>query len=175
MIPLSRPLAYYKTILGPPRRLVDFAWCELDVGRFETSIRDDRRLRGISLPEVLGTYRGLIPEHPDQREAYGFAAWNAREFHGPLRGQVRERVAEVLMAFEGQDPRNGLYRFRLARGHQGHAHYEGCSGAPIADRSGRIVALVQGAPDGEDLIWGIPLGRLVHLVGREFDPEADVL
>jgi hypothetical protein len=86
----------------------------------------------------------------------------------------------MYMTFDGVDDRNGFYRFQLARNHQGDLDYEGCSGAPIAGFDGGIVALVQGAPrpdsttgKRENIIWGVPVRPMLHLVGQPFDPDAD--
>ena len=62
------------------------------------------------------------------------------------------------MTFEGIDNR-GLYRFALARKHQGDAFYKGCSGSPIAAPDGTIVALVQGGAEMANEIYGVPLAR----------------
>jgi hypothetical protein len=47
-----------------------------------------------------------------------------------------------------------LHVFRLNHAHPGHEYYEGCSGAPILDSQGRLVALVVGGGEG-DLIYAI--------------------
>lgn len=138
---------------------VDFAWCELDWKALETQFKADSRTKGKTLS--LPIYRGPLNTRPTRRKRdYGFAAFNRvapDESQFPKRVMKREASYELGMKYSGQPESNGWYRFELAREHQGDAYYEGASGAPIFDLSGRIVALVLDGHDG--YIWGLPLAE----------------
>jgi hypothetical protein len=52
-----------------------------------------------------------------------------------------------------------FYAFKLPFAHPGKSYFKGCSGAPILDLEGNIVAFVSHGRDGEDKIYGIPAER----------------
>lgn len=122
-------------------------------------MEQEKNGKGIELP----IYKGPLDEPAHANELYGFAALPPREFVLGLRGLVREPVFEIDMTYEGDEPR-GFNQFRLARSHQGDSVYKGSSGAPIVDRSGRIVALVQGGCKARNLIFGVPLSRFAKYI-----------
>ena len=71
------------------------------------------------------------------------------------------------MDFEGTDEKYDPYRFKLARNHQGHKYYCGSSGSPIADLSGKIVAIVVCGSAVDNAILGFPLRRIEYLLHLE--------
>ena len=72
---------------------------------------------------------------------------------------VRDRVFEVCMEYDGIDEHTGFYRF-IPMKHKGDA-YHGCSGAPIAEPTGKIVGLLQGGREEEGVILGVPLKTFI--------------
>jgi hypothetical protein len=52
---------------------------------------------------------------------------------------------------------NDLHFFKLPGKHPGHEYFRGCSGAPILDGAGKVVALVAGGDTEKDLIFGVSL------------------
>lgn len=69
------------------------------------------------------------------------------------------------LTFEGAD---GDYTvFRLPMDHPGHEYFKGCSGAPILDSDGNVVALVCFGVVRENAIYGISL--------REYRTALDIL
>lgn len=52
-----------------------------------------------------------------------------------------------------------FYTFKLPFAHPGHEYFRGCSGAPILDIGGNIVAFVSHGFDDEDKIYGVPANR----------------
>ena len=99
-----------------------------------------------------------MDESPVADEAYGFAAFAEASFTED-RMLRREAAYEIGMEFTGLDDESAVYKFKLARPHQGHEYYYGSSGAPIADPSGKIVSLVLGGCESRDEIFGLPLAK----------------
>ena len=130
-------------------------------------MHSEEKLKGreFSIP----VYQGPLNQRPTTTMVYGFAKWNAAEYHPFLRALLRDPAYELYMHYDGIDTRNGCYRFALNRPHMGHEYYRGCSGAPVAGADGVIVSLVGGAPEEstENIIWGVPLADHIHLIGSE--------
>ncbi len=144
----------------------DFGWAELDIPAIEAQFRADHTIGETTL--AIPYYRGSLDTSLDSGMAYGFASYKAVEYHADVRKLWREFRYEINMQYDGLDARNGLYRFKLNRPHQGHEYYYGCSGAPIADVYGRIVSLViEGPEDPKDgIIWGTPLENYLGSIGK---------
>ena len=53
-----------------------------------------------------------------------------------------------------------MHYFSLKGKHPGHEEFEGCSGAPILDGDGNVVALVCGGNTYSNTIRGISLSRM---------------
>jgi hypothetical protein len=156
MIGLPNPIDF-KGLESP----LDFGWSEIKPRELFLAAKADPDVDATNLE--LRCYTGEFIE-PSGEFGYIFAAWKAHAFVPGPRWLDRDPRYELWMEFEGRDHRNGYYRFKLARKHQGHDYYEGCSGAPIADNHGRIVALLVGSPDpAEGILWGIPL---IDVIGR---------
>jgi hypothetical protein len=144
----------------------DFAWAEIDLRAIAARIKQDPKWdpRWLELP----SYQGPLDVIPDPKTFYGFASWKAVKFWPGVNTLEREPHYEVCMSYDGFDDSNGLYRFKLARKHQGHDYYRGCSGAPITGTDMRIVALVSRGLDEEnqEFIWGSPLANYANRIGQ---------
>jgi hypothetical protein len=141
---------------------IDLAWAPLDCEEIKEQMRRDAEMQGraINLP----IYTGPLDLIPDAREDYGFVAQNRVELH-PAHRLYSQPSYEVGMAFRGYRETDGLYEFALAGPHKGHAYYSGASGAPIANREGKIVSLLlSGHPTGGAILWGVPLARYAPLL-----------
>jgi len=145
----------------------DFSWAEINLPEIESRLREDRTIGHATL--TIPYYRGPLNVLPDESMPYGFGSYKAVEYHEAICKLWREPRYEINMKYEGLDERNGLYRFRLNRPHQGHEYYRGCSGAPIADAKGLIVSLViEGDEDPkEGIIWGTPLAQYMETIARQ--------
>jgi hypothetical protein len=145
----------------------DFGWAEIDMAKIEANFHKDRSMGDATL--IIPHYQGPLDTPPDPKIPCGFAAYKAVEYHEPVRKLWREPRYEINMQFVGRDEKNGLYKLALPRRHQGHDYYRGCSGAPIADATGRIVSLVIEGPEDEkeDVIWGSPLLDYVGTIGQK--------
>ncbi|MRG94623.1 hypothetical protein [Polyangium spumosum] len=143
---------------------VDFAWVELELDKLEEQLRSDERIKGQSW--AFKSYRRALDVEPTSSGIYGFAASSQMEYHRPIGALRREPSYELYMEYVGLDS-SGLYRFKLAREHQGHAYYRGASGAPIADGNGQIVSMVLRGDEREGTILGLPLRKYQSVIGLE--------
>ena len=171
-IPLNSVFHTNRVILKPgtfqieSEQEIDFGWCQLDIDRACKEFAANPELRGRKIE--LPYYQGPLSDRPMKGESYGYAAWNRGQIiDGYARFLERSASYELDMKFDGLDSESGLYRFALARDHQGHRYYKGASGAPIADPTGKIVSLLIEGREGDDFLWGLPLADYVAFVGIE--------
>ncbi len=125
-----------------------------------------------SLPDpkpkmILPVYDGPLDTAVMEDEQYGYAANNRIKWNPQSRELMREPSFEVGMTLRSRHESDGTVEFELARDHQGNEYYNGASGAPIADRSGRIVALLVGSAPG-NVIIGVELSQFSALF--DLDP-----
>ncbi len=160
VLTVQNPVTFYST-------KEDFAWAEVDVPGILKKYKAEKKLKYSKLQ--IPCYTGPLDTKPDPEDAYAFASHKAIEFHVGIATLVREARYEIYMQFEGMDEAKGLYRFKLARKHQGDDYYTGCSGSPIADAEGRIISLVvSGSKDPEPgVIWGTPLANYLAKIGEK--------
>jgi hypothetical protein len=144
---------------------LDVAWAKLDFSELDELALKHPALANerLSLP----IYRGPINTKPSRRSLYGFAALKPIELehHGDLIILDRDIRYEYGMQYIGTDRKYDLYKFLLARSHQGDEYYHGVSGAPIADLTGKIVAIVVSGSEDDNLIYGLPLRRVSRFLG----------
>jgi|GEM_PF-4627552 len=145
------------------------AWVELDLNSLGRKLRGDVRFTGRTLSLVA--YQGSLETPPTDGELYGFVASPPREFHEFSNTLCREPIIEIGMTYVGTDAR-GFYCFKLGHGHPGDRNYKGSSGAPIADREGTVVALVQGGDPEGDIIFGVPLATYGRALELQFQQTA---
>jgi hypothetical protein len=93
---------------------------------------------------------------PDVNELYGFSGQVHPEMHGTIALVTQPTVYPGLRYTKSDGP---FHEFKLPVPHPGHAAFSGCSGAPIVDTNGRLVALVSWGDETEDTIYGIALSR----------------
>lgn len=93
---------------------------------------------------------------PSTDETYGFAGQVMPEMHGTAALVTEMRVYPGLkyIATEGK-----YHVFELPVPHPGHEHFKGCSGAPILDTKGNVVALVCHGDIDRNVILGISLNK----------------
>jgi hypothetical protein len=105
---------------------------------------------------------GAIAE-PKEDATYGFAGHtkHSLEDHPIIADDVKFSFTKLLVCFPLSfiGARDDLLLFKLPAAHPGHDVFSGCSGAPIVDLEGNIVALVGGGHLTESLIFGISLRR----------------
>lgn len=93
---------------------------------------------------------------PDPQEIYAFAGEIDPEMHGDFALVTQPTVYPGLRYLKGD---GSLYEFILPVPHPGDEFFQGCSGAPIVDTHGRLVALVTSGDISQNKIYGIALSR----------------
>jgi len=140
----------------------DLAWADLDPQLLKEQLLKAPKLP--SAPVELPLYTGPLDGPPDSEIPYGFAAWNRVCFDPTDNTLIRQNSCELNMRYIETDVDTGLYKFELARKHQGHGYYRGASGAPIADPEGRIISMLVCGDEGDDLLYGVPLRKHAPLL-----------
>ena len=93
---------------------------------------------------------------PIANEIYGFAGQVMPEMHGAAALVTEMRVYPGLRFVGTED---SYHVFELPVPHPGHEHFQGCSGAPIIDTKGNVVALVCHGDMDRNVIFGISLNK----------------
>ncbi|MFA5804266.1 MAG: hypothetical protein WC879_06450 [Melioribacteraceae bacterium] len=93
--------------------------------------------------------------NPSTEKKYGFSGQTKLSLENSyLFGEIR-----LITDLKYLEERDGFYVFKLPFKHQGHEYYQGCSGAPIIDNEGNIVALVTSGDEDTDTIMGINIKK----------------
>lgn len=108
----------------------------------------EKRLRHIFDLVAIGS--------PDKDELYAFSGEINPEMHGANALVTQPTVYPGLRYLETDGL---LHQFKLPVPHPGHSYFEGCSGAPIVDSRGRLVALVTSGDEERNIISGITLSN----------------
>jgi hypothetical protein len=93
---------------------------------------------------------------PSTNEFYAFAGEVNAERHGTHALVTQPTVYPGLRYRRSE---SAFHEFTLPVPHPGHDSFRGCSGAPIVDTQRRVVALVTGGDDAENIIYGISVAR----------------
>lgn len=134
---------------------VDFSYREVDsdlVSYFQ-ELNASGHIRSERAREV---FRPDFSVLPDTNEIYGFAGQVMPEMHGTSALVTEMRVYPGLKYIATED---SYHVFELPVPHPGHEHFQGCSGAPIIDTKGNVVALVCHGDTDRNAIFGISLNK----------------
>ena len=134
---------------------VDFSYREVNPDL--TSYYQELDISGNVLAEKQRTvFKTDFSMQPIESEVYGFAGQVLPETHSNTTLVTEMRVYPGLkyIATEGD-----YHLFELPIPHPGHEHFQGCSGAPILDSKGNIVALVCHGDIERNAIYGISLKK----------------
>lgn len=154
--PLNGLMRWWRADLSTNRdpEELDIAWADLDMKAFSKLLLEE----GWDAKEPLPIYPYIGPVEPPQKNvSYGFHALSKVDIDANLRLMFPHYATEVDLKFINVDPDKELYVFNMARKHQGHAYYKGASGCPIADEEGRIVSILLGGDDEQNILWGAKL------------------
>jgi hypothetical protein len=153
---------------------VDFAYVDVPVDIEPRLEKIDAQTGDIVESRACTVWTGDAIAEPDAGVRYGFAGHTKPrlEDHALIAADVKFCFTELRvcfpLSFVGQ--RDDLLAFQLPVKHPGHDFFRGCSGAPIIDEEGRVVALVCEGNLEESIIYGVSLRRyqvvLDILVGR---------
>ena len=169
-IPLGGPWTLKRLTIGDSKlQEVDIAWAKVDIAAFQKAVSGDGRLKGKEFECML--YHGTLEDAPGPKELYVYASQNRGTIVSALGKTFLERDVsyEYEMKFKGIR-KDGLYTFSIPK-HKGHTYYEGASGSPIIEPSGKVVAvLVQGSEKKNEL-YAFPTRGIIELVRIAADVE----
>lgn len=136
---------------------VDFAYAEVPADL--VALRQDvDSATGRVLSQTPIDAHALTPSsEPNPDREFGFCGMVKPDLQ--QRGDQMELGGELRvyrkLTFSRTD--GDYHYFKLPFPHPGHDHFQGCSGAPILDEAGTVVALVCGGCAAHDELWGISL------------------
>lgn len=94
---------------------------------------------------------------PTKEELYGFSGQILPEFISDMNTLVVEHNTYPGLTYDRTA--GDYYVFKLPVQHPGHQYFQGCSGAPILDTKGNIIALVCSGNKEHNEIYGISLNK----------------
>ena len=141
-------------VLDGTTEQVDFSYATVpnDLQPYHHELDDSERIIR-HLPKRIQVIDFTV--RPDKEKKYGFFGGTNYELGGQLLKSEGRLVIDLK--FVGAD--RDYYIFKLPVKHPGHRYFRGTSGAPILDSNGKVVALVCGGCEKDDLIYGIALHR----------------
>lgn len=140
---------------------VDFCYGVIsnETNSIHHQLAEDGRLLWLA-PRTV--FKPTLKETPNEIEDYGFSGHTQLEYYPhPTDPQRRILCGNQIVCSELKYVRTegDMHYFQLGGKHPGHQHFRGCSGAPIIDRHGELVALVAGGDETNDTIRGVSLPR----------------
>jgi hypothetical protein len=101
---------------------------------------------------------------PEKSENYGFSGQVMPSISG--NHLITEHKTYLDLKYVGKD--DDYLMFELPISHPGHAHFQGCSGAPIIDMNGNTVALVCKGDIDTNRIYGISLKKYLVAIDATY-------
>jgi len=106
---------------------------------------------------------------PDKNLTYGFC--------GNVLPQIEKHPGVTFFACERRiysglsydRSVGGFHVFRLPMAHPGHEHFQGCSGAPVLDQTGRVIGLVCHGDKEANEIWAISVQKYRAALDTELE------
>jgi hypothetical protein len=142
---------------------VDFAYIEVPTEVEPRLENIDPHSGTIIESRPCSVWRETAIAEPEHGIRYGFAGHTkpSLEDHASIAADVKFCFTELRLCYPLSFIRreDDLLVFQLPVEHPGHDHFRGCSGAPIIDEEGRVVALVCRGNIEESLIYGVSLRR----------------
>ncbi|QTF93715.1 hypothetical protein [Halomonas sp. BM-2019] len=143
------------TLSNPKLEDVDFSYVEVPSSFI--AFRQEIEVPGNSVKSEtpINVHSPSLLDEPDENQEYGFCGMvmPASENHfGQVYFGGELRVYDRLSFLRTEDD---YHFFKLPFSHPGHEHFQGCSGAPIIDKSGNLVALVCGGCEDTSEVYGI--------------------
>lgn len=135
---------------------IDFSYVEVprDLVAYRQKLDPSGNVMAEMPVEVFHTDTFIVPS---KDERYGFAGHvkpNLQKQSSQTALMTEFKVYHDLSFVKKEDH---FYIFKLPMKYSGHADFKGCSGAPIIDTKGNVVALVCKGNAGSDEIYGIAL------------------
>lgn len=136
-------------------RDVDFSYAIVpdDIQPFYQEISETNLKITKEVPKIISAVDFNIT--PDKKHKYGFYGQTRISRNDKKHHVYAHHSIEIDMRFI--DIKDDMYIFKLSQEYQGHDYYRGCSGAPIINDTGDIVALVVQGCVADNIIYGIAL------------------
>lgn len=143
------------TLSKPKLEDVDFSYVEVlsDFCAFRQEIEIPEN--SVKSETPIHVHSSSLMDEPDENEQFGFCGMvmpTAESHFGQNYFGGELRIYDCLRFLRTED---NYHFFQLPFAHPGHEHFKGCSGAPILDETGALVALVCGGCEKTNEIWGI--------------------
>lgn len=135
--------------------VIDFSYREVS-SDIETYFQEVSPSGAIGLEKVREVFKPDFSVQPNTNEIYGFAGQVIPEMHGISALVTKTQVCHGLK-FIGTE--SDYHVFELPFPHPGDKRFQGCSGAPIIDTKGNVVALVCHGDIVRNAIFGISLNK----------------
>lgn len=140
---------------------LDFSFTEVPADFF--SLMQERGPRGEIVSErPRHVFDTTLEDLPTRKGVYAFTG---RVHPAQLDDLTYWSEPTVYPGLKYEHTDGNYHSFSLPVPHPGHDAFQGCSGAPIVDRSGKVVALVCSGDIGSNTITGIAvqhLSRAIH-------------
>lgn len=140
---------------------VDFAYVDVPSHLEPRLEKIDPHTGNITNSRTCTVWSAAAIGDPESRGRYGFAGHTKPrlEEHPLITKDVMLCSTELRVCFPLSFVRrhDDLLAFRLPVDHPGHDYFRGCSGAPIVDADGHVVALVCSGDVASSTIFGISL------------------
>jgi hypothetical protein len=142
---------------------VDFAYVDVPSEHEPRLEKIDAQTGNIVESRACTIWPATAIAEPEAGVRYGFAGHTkpSLEDHALIAADVKFCFTELRVCFPLSfvEQREDLFAFRLPVEHPGHEYFRGCSGAPIIDDEGRVVALVCEGSVEDSIIYGVSLRR----------------
>jgi len=106
---------------------------------------------------TIWTMESITAPNPDQQ--YGFAGRTKPQLEKHAVVNILSTVFRVRYPLKFVGEQNGFYVFLLPDEKPSPGLFKGCSGAPIIDMDGHVVALHSASSRDRPLIYGVPLNQ----------------
>lgn len=142
---------------------IDFAYVDLPTDIAPRLQKIDWYTTQITESRPATVWSASAISEPTASARYGFAGHTkpSLEDHSLVVPDVKCRFTELRTCFPLTyvASQGDFHLFRLPVEHPGHDSFKGCSGAPIIDEDGHVVALVSRGDTEQSLIYGLSLQR----------------
>lgn len=141
----------------PKLEAVDFSYVEVPTDFIAYRQEINVTTYSVETKTAITVHTPSLLDEPEKDQEFGFCGMviPTLEKHSGqayLGGDIR--MYDQISFLRTKD---NYHFFRLPFSHPGHEYFKGCSGAPVIDKSGRLVALVCGGCEKSNEIWGISL------------------
>lgn len=163
--------------LGMPMLDVDFAFTAVPQDLCPMWEAFDPNTLKLTNQEPRTVHRLNFEGIPKRGCWYGFCGHTKHVFedHSWLgfKQPVLDAQAAIVSAIEYVSTEDDMHVFKIAGGHPGHNVFYGCSGAPIIDGQGNVVALVSGGDVERGIVRGVSLHQYRSALDVEVLLEAE--